>query len=127
MNKFATGLLLILCLSAIEALSQEENPYSTWVKDNYPTTYTNIESMIAKVYGNENQKKFDFLVEYQAKALYNLFELLEKPDADWESFSSALTQWSQSDPTARSENWWEWPDTNWHKVESEYLFLIDTK
>ena len=123
-------LLIFLALylsTSIPSFSQTSNPYSAWVEENYPVTYTNIGEMIRKVYGDGNEDKFKFLVEFQAKSLYNLFELLNKEDADWELFSTALTQWTQSKPEGRSENWWEWPDTNWNKVESEYLFLLDTK
>lgn len=119
--------LLIGMIGFSYALLAQTNPYSQWVKENYPTTNSNVEEMIRKVYGDDNQEKFAFLVEYQAKSLYNLFELMKKEDADWTLFSSALTQWSQSDPTERNENWWEWPATNWKKVESEYLFLLENK
>lgn len=121
-------LFAISSLFFLQLVAQEnENPYTSWVKENYPVTHDNIASMISRVYGDQDAQKFNFLVEYQAKSLYNVFELMKKEDAQWEMFSTALSQWSLSKVEDRGENWWEWPDTNWKKVESEYLFLIDTQ
>ncbi|MFT6136595.1 MAG: hypothetical protein ACJAZM_003100, partial [Cyclobacteriaceae bacterium] len=121
-------LTIAFVFSLTFVIAQESaSPYTDWVKTNYPETHTRLEALITKVYGNDNEKKFNFLVEYQAKSLYSLFELLKEEKADWALFSTALSQWSQSELDQRGENWWEWPDTNWNKVESEYLFLLDTK
>ncbi|MFZ9045646.1 MAG: hypothetical protein ACO2ZZ_07250 [Cyclobacteriaceae bacterium] len=113
-------------LSEIGVCQQSQNPYSDWMKENYPSTHENIKEMITRVYGNDNEKKFNFLIEFQAKSLYNIFDLLDEEKANWDLFSTALNQWTQSKVEDRGENWWEWPDTNWKKVESEYLFLLDT-
>lgn len=121
------SVVFVFILLGTSDAQDSKNPYSDWVKENYPTTFENISQMITKVYGNDNADKFNFLVEYQAKSLYNIFDLLEKEDANWELFSTALNQWSLSKVEDRGEDWWDWPDTNWKKVESEYLFLVDTQ
>ena len=60
-------LLIFLALylsTSIPSFSQTSNPYSAWVEENYPVTYTNIGEMIRKVYGDGNEDKFKFLVEF---------------------------------------------------------------
>jgi hypothetical protein len=121
-------LIILMTFSSHPIFAQDsKTPYTDWMLENYPVTHTNVENMITRVYGNDNPDKFSFLVEFQAKSLYNIFDLMKKEEANWEVFSVALNQWSQSKVENRGENWWEWPDTNWKKVESEYLFLLDTQ
>ncbi|MDH5609976.1 MAG: hypothetical protein OEY56_10890 [Cyclobacteriaceae bacterium] len=109
------------------AYGQEQSQtYTEWVKQEYEVSYTNIQSMVEKIWGNTDAKKTGLLVEMQCRALYMLFDAMNKKDANWEYLVQALDKWSVSTVEDRSDKWWEWPHTNWMKVESEYYFLLDT-
>ena len=51
----------------------------------------------------------------------------QKPEADLVILEQALKKWTQSSESERGDNWWEWPATNWVRVERDYKKLLAEK
>ncbi len=115
-----------MLISFLDVLGQE-NPNTAWVEKENPVSYQNIKAMVEKVWGDDDDKRNAYLIELHCLSLSNVLKEMNKPEADWDILVKALDKWSKSEVTDRGENWWEWPDTNWMKVESEYRFLLETK
>ena len=113
-----------LFIAYVNAYSQE-NPYTTWAQEENPASYANIKTMVEKVWGADDDKRNAYLIELHCLSLNNVIQEMNKDEADWDILVKALDKWSRSAVADRGENWWEWPDTNWMKVESEYRFLLE--
>ncbi|MFY0686282.1 MAG: hypothetical protein JXQ90_03905 [Cyclobacteriaceae bacterium] len=125
--KFMAIYLMLMCISLGYASAQEkglDNIYTSWAEKQVPVAYENISNMVERVWGADDAKKNAYLVEMHCQSLNKVLVLMEKEDANWDLLGKALEKWTQSEETARKSNWWEWPDTNWMKVEYEYRKLL---
>ena len=123
---YMLSLLVGLVFFSNSALSQD-NPYSEWALKEVPKSYENIKAMVEKVWGDDDDKRNAYMIELHCRSLNIMLTKMQSEDANWDVFGQAIEKWSLSVEGERSENWWEWADTNWMKVESEYRILLESK
>lgn len=125
----------ILCISQflfitfISANAQEmKTPFTDWVKSEFPTSHKSIEALIATKYGTDDLNQNKYMIELQCNSFNNVLVFMNAEDASWEILEKALVYgctYTGSDRTTM--DWWEWPQTDWTKVEYEYKLLLDAK
>ncbi len=98
--------------------------YTNWAKDNIPKSHQQIEQMVVKIWGDDASRTAP-LIEMHCKALNQLLTKIQLEGPDVESLTFALNKWSQAPEDLRTQEWWEWPDTNWIRVQGEYNTLIN--
>ena len=108
------------------SFAQSSTPNKDWVQENYVSTHENVMEMISKVWGTENSEQANYLAELQCLAFSKMLITMSKSEANFSYLEQAMNKWSQYKGVDRAEkNWWEWPDTNWIKVEYEYKYLTE--
>ncbi len=118
-------LLIFTCISY--SATAQDNPYIAWAEKEYPIAYDNIKDLVDSVWGSDDPARNKYIIELQCRSLNIILTEMGKETADWDLLVKALDKWSRADVSERGENWWDWPDTNWMKVESEYKILLATK
>jgi len=129
MNIKTLLLLLVLILTLDFAHAQEmETPFTDWVKNEFPVSHKCLEELIFAKYGSEDVNQNKYMIELQCNAFNNMLVFMNSDDANWEILEKALVYgctYKGSD--LASLDWWEWPQTDWTKVEYEYKLLLDAK
>lgn len=113
---------IYLSLLHIEAQTLDE-VYTSWAEREIPVAHENIVKMV-NILWPDNLQKAAPLVEAHCKALNRLLTEGQQGSLQAEQFQKALEKWSRAKENERKPEWWEWPDTNWIRVEVEYKQLL---
>lgn len=96
--------------------------YTTWCKENIPVAHSEITKMVKKIWDDDT--KASPLIELHCKSLNQLLIKIQSEGVNEEHLKAALAKWTQAPDDLKGQNWWEWPDTNWMRVQSEYVSLL---
>lgn len=125
-RKFIVLSFATLLLNIPQLHAQQETPYTDWAKKDYPKAQENIKTMVTKVWGSDNGAQTNYLIELHCLSFYNVIVYMSGDEANWNNLEKSMVKWSQYKGADRAEmDWWDWPDTNWMKVEYEYKLLLE--
>ena len=116
-----TGFLVFISFS--QKAQTLDDIYTTWAKDNIPVAHNEITKVVKKIWG-EDQSRAAPLIELHCKSLNLLLTKIQTEGVNQELLLQALTKWTEAPEDRKSQQWWEWPDTNWMRVQSEYESLL---
>ena len=103
-----------------------QTPYSDWVKSEFSSSYKSIVTLIESKYGTEDTKQNLYMMELQCNAFNNVLVFMNSDSADWSILEKSLVHGCSYKGTDRGDmDWWEWPQTDWIKVEYEYKLLLE--
>jgi hypothetical protein len=100
--------------------------YTKWAQREIPQSHQHITKMVERLWG-DNELKSAQLVEAHCKALNHILVQVQNQTVDIDKLEMALNKWTQASEDLRVEKWWEWPDTNWIRVKTEYEKLLKEK
>jgi hypothetical protein len=117
------GISAILMIFSFTICAQSlDDVYTSWAKREVPNSYKQIRTMVSDVWGDD-EKRTAPLVELQCKALNGLLMSAQRGQINADILLVALDKWSKAADSEKGDMWWEWPNTNWMKVASEYKSL----
>lgn len=116
--------LFLFCFGFGSYTQSLDEIYTNWAKENIPNSHGQIEQMVMKIWGDD-ESRIKPLIELHCKSLNKLLIKIQSEGPNQEALAQALTKWSEAPDNARTEKWWEWPDTNWIRVEGEYNSLLE--
>jgi hypothetical protein len=123
---FIVAWFTIFILNVHNSHAQQETPYTDWAKKDYPKAQENINNMVTKIWGSDNAAQTNYLIELHCLSFYNIIVYMSGDQAKWDILEKSMVKWSQYKGADRAEmDFWDWPDTNWMKVEYEYKLLIE--
>jgi hypothetical protein len=125
MNYKIASLSTVLVIGILFSTSAQslDEVYSSWAEKEIPVSYGQIRTMVEKVYGQDATRTRP-IIELHCKALNAILMEVQAGKIDINILAQALEKWSQSKEAQRVEQWWEWPDTNWMRVQTEYKTLV---
>ncbi|MFT4738079.1 MAG: hypothetical protein ACI8QD_000208 [Cyclobacteriaceae bacterium] len=126
--KRLTIIAYLLSFAMFFVVGQAKTPYTDYMVENYPDSHQAIVDLITSKNPDTEQKRVNFLIEYQCKALETLLKAMNEEGADFNILYRSLEKLTESTTAERkSMDFWTWPKTDWVEVEYDYFFTLDTQ